>query len=283
MSVRRERILEAPGNPYRLGRHVRHDSRSAAYAIAGTPTSTLVSKRWTRRIPVLDQGDLGSCTGNAAAGWLGTDDATRQGLTEYGGNPIDEAFAVELYGEATQLDSYQGTYPPDDTGSDGLSVAKALVQFDVATGYQHAFSLQAALTALSTLGPVMFGVNWYEDMFDPAADGRLHITGSLAGGHEFVVDEIDVTNQRVWLTNSWGSGWGVQGRAYLTWADATKLLGQQGDVTVPTPVSAPVPPQPTPPSPPAPSGRTPQETALVSVLTNLDAVRDAWVETLPAA
>lgn len=276
MSVRTERIPEAPGNPYRLGRHVRHDTRSAAFAVAGGPSSTLVSRRWTRRGPVLDQGDLGSCTGNAAAGWILTDNAGRAGLTtDADGVLVDENYAVDLYSLATQLDSYPGTYPPDDTGSDGLSVAQALQKTDWASGYQHAFSLQAALTALSTLGPVMFGTEWLNGMFDPDPDGRLRLSGAVAGGHEYVVDEIDVTNQRVWLCNSWGPTWGVQGRAYLTWADATKLLGQQGDVTVPTPVTAPVPPQPTPPTP-TPSGRTPQETALVAAVS-------AWEASLPAA
>lgn len=240
---------ELERNPFRLGRHVRHDSRSREFAVSSGPTSTLVSKRWTRRIPVLDQGDVGSCTGNAAAGWLGTDDATRQGVSMLGGKPVDEAMAVAFYSAATELDSAAGAYPPDDTGSDGLSVAKALQNAGACTGYQHAFSLSAALTALQS-GPVMFGVDWYEAMFDPAADGRLSITGQLAGGHEFVVDEIDVPGQRVWLTNSWGPSWGMQGRAYLTYADAVTLLRRDGDVTVPTPISvgppAPVPPQPVP-------------------------------------
>ena len=277
MSVFRDRIPDAPGNPYRLGRHIHHDSRSAAYAIAGAPASTLVSKRWARRVPVFDQGNVSSCTGNAAAGWLGTDDATRQGLTTWQGQPVDERLAVALYSDATSVDDYPGAYPPDDTGSDGLSVAKALQAAGQCSGYQHAFSLQAALTALSTLGPVMFGTEWLQGMFDPDPDGRLRLTGAVAGGHEYLVDEIDVDRQRVWLTNSWGTSWGMEGRAYLTWADATRLLGQQGDVTVPTPVTAPA-PTPTP----VPSGRTPQETALVTALTNLDSVRDAWVETLPA-
>ncbi|MFC4587824.1 hypothetical protein [Sphaerisporangium corydalis] len=32
----------------------------------------LGDRRWERALPILDQGDLGSCTGNAAAGALGT-------------------------------------------------------------------------------------------------------------------------------------------------------------------------------------------------------------------
>jgi hypothetical protein len=246
-----ERIPETPGLPHRLGRHIRHDPRSAMWPVAGIPTASLASTAWTRRIPVLDQGQLGSCTGNAAASWLGTDDATRQGLTTFQGGPVDEQLALDLYSKATDLDDYAGSYPPDDTGSDGLSVAKALQAFGMVSSYQHAFSLQAALTALQS-GPVLFGTVWYESMFDPdPASGKLTVAqrSGVAGGHEYVVDTIDVELQRIWLTNSWGESWGLDGRAYMTWADAAFLLGQQGDVTVPVPVAAPAPPSPTPPSP----------------------------------
>jgi hypothetical protein len=233
-----ERIPELPGAPYRLGRNVRHDPRSLRYAIAGLPTSTLESRRWKRRIPVLNQGDLGSCTGNAATGWVGTDSSARQGLTEYENMPVDEDLAIALYSAATRFDDFPGDYPPSDTGSDGLSVSKALQSDGLCSAYQHAFSLQAALTALQT-GPVLFGTEWRAEMFHPATDGRLTIQGEVAGGHEYLVDEIDVERKRIWLTNSWKDSWGVDGRAYLTWEDADTLLGRRGDVTVPTPVAAP--------------------------------------------
>ncbi|EFC80881.1 hypothetical protein [Parafrankia sp. EUN1f] len=237
------RIPETPDLPYRLGRHIRHDRRSLRFAVAGVPTSALESKRWTRRVPVFDQGSLGSCTGQAAAGWVGTDNAVRDGasVSPVNGRRVDELFAVALYGVATQVDDYPGTYPPTDTGSDGLSVAKALQQVGLCSTYSHAFSLQAMLTALQA-GPVMVGTVWLTEMFTPAGDGRLRIRGNAEGGHEYLVDEIDVDRKRVWLTNSWGPGFGLDGRAYLTWADMDALLQRQGDVTVPTPIpAAPVP------------------------------------------
>lgn len=289
MTVTYRRI---PSTDPRLGRHVRHDSRSRDYAYP-TAGLTLVSTKHARRIPVLDQGNLGSCTGNAGIGCMGTDpyystislptlirtsqkmnpqevdelvtafqeaQKTRGVMVLPPGADVqpartlayslDEAGAVALYSKATQLDDYPGQYPPTDTGSDGLSVAKALQAAGEISGYQHTFTLNDALLAL-TQTPVITGVNWYEAMFNPDADGRLHPTGAVAGGHEFVVDEIDVENKRVWMTNSWGASWGVQGRAYLTWDDWGTLLGQQGDVTVFTPLTAPA-PTPTPPVPPAP-------------------------------
>jgi hypothetical protein len=241
-------VRRIPSTDPRLGRHVRHDSRSRAYAYP-TAGLSLVSTKHTRRIGVLDQGQLGSCTGNAGIGCIGTDpyyDTLAPALKPF---TLNEEGAVALYSAATKLDDEPGQYPPTDTGSDGLSIAKALQAAGEISGYQHTFSLNDALLAL-TQTPVITGVNWYEAMFSPLADGRLVVDGGVAGGHEFVVDELDVENQRVWMTNSWANSWGIAGRAYLTWDDWGRLLSEQGDVTIFTPLSQPAPtPTPVPPSP----------------------------------
>jgi hypothetical protein len=74
-------------------------------------------------------------------------------------------------------------------------------------------------------------------MFNPDADGRVHPTGSIAGGHEIVARTLDVPGQKVWFDNSWGSSWGVGGKFYLTFTDFGNLLSQQGDVVVLIPKS----------------------------------------------
>lgn len=239
----------------RLGRNVRHDSRSLLYRTPGDETdpTTLTSVRHTRNVPVLDQGDLGSCTGNAATGCLGTGAFSAAGATVLSTTDAaaDEAYAVGVYGAATALDPWPGTYPPDDTGSDGLSVAKVLQSRGLISGYTHALSLNAALAALSKQ-PTIVGIPWHEDSFTPQLDGRLPITGDVAGGHEVVLDELDVENRRAWLTNSWGTSWGLDGRAYLTWDDLGTLLADDGDCTVFVPNTEPA-PQPTPVEPVAPT------------------------------
>lgn len=246
----------------RLGRHVRHDPRSLHYLYPAHLVDGLVSVRHERNIPVLDQGDLGSCTGNAAEGALGTSplfDVLPPGNMA---NPTDdaqtdEAQAVALYSAATKLDSYRGTYPPTDTGSDGLSVAKAAVKAGLISGYMHCTDLDSALKALSQQ-PVITGVNWYEGMDEPDANGLVRVTGQVRGGHEFVLDELDVEGKRIGFTNSWGTSWGLSGRAYIGWDDFERLLSEQGDVTVFTPLSqpapTPTPPTPTPPQPSDPLG-----------------------------
>lgn len=239
-----------PSDP-RLGRHVNHDSRSLAYQVAAAPLSSLKSIRHQRYIPTLDQLRLGSCTGNAGTGCLGTGVfwPTIQPLNILSDTDAlaDETYAVNLYSDATKTDPYPGDYPPTDTGSDGLSIAKVLVQRGLIAGYLHATSLEAFLTALA-VQPVISGTEWLSGMFTPAADGRLRVTGSVEGGHEYVYDELDVENQRVWMHNSWNDSWGIGGRAYFTWGDVETLLAAEGDVTVFVPNTEPS-PSPTPPAP----------------------------------
>jgi hypothetical protein len=240
-------IIDVPGKP--LGRLLNHDPASRSYAVGGpTPAVTRVSVRHTRRVPVFDQGGRGSCTGNATVGACGTS-PFYEAIAPAVEATLDEALAVKVYAKATTLDNVAGTYPPDDTGSSGLAAAKAAQKLGLLSGYLHAFNLDAALDALVT-GPVITGVNWWDSFDDPTKDGELAIApgAQIRGGHEFVVDELDVERQRVWMTNSWSDSWGIKGRAWMTWATWGQLLADDGDATILVPISHPA-PVPTPPAP----------------------------------
>jgi hypothetical protein len=237
------------GHEGRLGRHVNHDPRSRAFAHVASGR-TLVTVRHERKIPVLDQGDIGSCTGNAAVGALGTV-PDWDGLHPTVQVELNEKYAVSVYSAATKLDDYPGTYPPEDTGSDGLSVAKVLLNWGLISEYRHAFSLADALDALQD-GPVITGVSWHTGMDNPSPSGLVSIEGAIRGGHEFVADYYDAATKQVGFTNSWGTGYGVQGRFFMSAVDWGRLLADDGDATIlipakvptPVPTPTPVPPQP---------------------------------------
>ena len=106
---------EAVQNGTRLGRHLVLDARSLGYTveaeIAAAPVP-IVPAEHPPAIPLLDQGDLSSCTGHAGAyhlsALLGAAGLARAGLAGQvlsGASAAgDEQFAVELYPEASQED-----------------------------------------------------------------------------------------------------------------------------------------------------------------------------------
>ncbi|HKT01661.1 MAG TPA: hypothetical protein VJT31_19220 [Rugosimonospora sp.] len=224
MTDRTVQIPEVVMPGMRLGRNIDHDDRSKAFPAM---VAALQTARHERRCPPFDQGQLGSCTGNAMAGALMTDPLYQPG------RDLSEKDAVELYAEATRLDRFPGVYPPDDTGSSGLAVAKAAKREGYISAYRHAFGLQQALGAL-VVGPVITGVKWYSSFDQPLATGEVQITADafVRGGHEFEVNGIDVENRRVWCVQSWGPTWGGlgDGTFWMSWDTWDKLLQEQGDV-----------------------------------------------------
>ena len=242
-------IDEHPG-PGRLGRHVEHDERSRAFPVSeDLLPATYVSATHKIDIPVLDQGQLGACTGNAAEALAGSDPIYPAVPLDLPARPTadpvkDEAQAVAIYSAATRIDNIHGQYPPLDTGSTGLAVAKVAKKLGLISGYQHAFSLDATLKALSVM-PLIVGLHWYEGFDHPDATGHVTIGGSVRGGHEFLLYGIDATQRTVLARNSWGLVYGVEGCFNFSWDDLGQLLGEQGDATVFVPLSSPA-PTPTP-------------------------------------
>jgi hypothetical protein len=221
-----QEIQEKPVAGQRLGRHVEHDPRSRGFQVSAPPV--LKDARHERHCPSFDQGNLGSCTGNAMAGALMTEPFFKDGRS------LQESDAVSLYTRATHLDRLPGIYPPDDTGSSGLAVAKAARESGYITAYQHAFGLQQALGALVD-GPAIAGVNWYDSFDNPNADGECPLTptAQCRGGHEIQLFGIEVEAKRVWVYQSWGPEWGglKNGTFWFSWDTFDRLLHEQGDVT----------------------------------------------------
>lgn len=237
-----------PREDPRFGRLVAHDSRSKAYAL---PAGAYATAKHQRYAPVFNQGRIGSCTTNAGLGALGTGIflttkvklALKQHQLDF-----NDVSALELYRRVTKIDEFRGAYPPDDTGSSGNAVGKLFKQLGLVAGWQHALSLDAALTEL-TKRPVITGVPWYSSFDRVNANGFIHRKSNarVQGGHEFVVDEINVEAEWVGCTNSWGTGYGQQGHFKMSFKLWEALLRERGDVTAFVPFdSAPEPPKPPP-------------------------------------
>ncbi len=221
----------------RLGRHLVLDARSLAYTIEDkiAQWDWAVPIKPAEHLPaigVIDQGRLGSCTGNAGtyavSALYGATGLASVHLDGQSLSPADaardERFAVALYHEATLDDGFPGTYPPDDTGSSGLGVCRALKAAGLIDRYTWAVGLHGLATLLQR-GGVMIGTPWYNAFFQPDAHGFIdsdpHWQNSgIAGGHEVFVealeawDAMDPSKSVVRFVNSWGV-WGDHGRGRM--------------------------------------------------------------------
>lgn len=224
MSVYQQPMPENPGNPYRLGRNLELDSDSLKFLAPQVTTIKPVDH--PSPIPILDQGQLGSCTGNAGTrhvAQLYGADYTKVALDKHtlnGDASNDEQFAIALYHEATVKDGYPGVYPPDDTGSSGLGVCKALKAAGLVSKYTWATTLRSFASMLQS-GSVAIGMPWYEAFFSPDPHGFIDTpnwqSSQIAGGHEIYVrgieawDDHDPTKVVFTLDNSWNTSWGDHG------------------------------------------------------------------------
>jgi hypothetical protein len=227
----------------RLGRNFNHDPRSLLYKVQ--PATVDKSAEWERKVPIFDQGNLGSCTGNAEVGLLGTLPFFPT-LTKAQQDSINEALAVKIYSDATHIDPYSGEYPPEDTGSDGLSVSKAAKALGYIKGYVWATSVSEAQTLIQQ-GPFIIGTLWTSNMDKPNSAGVITNpqSGSVRGGHEYECWKRDAEADLWWFFNSWGDSWGYRGMFAYNSAGLDALLQRGGDITQSVALDKP-PPEPTP-------------------------------------
>lgn len=217
-----------------LGRVLQHDPRSRDYVSEqATKLQTVTHRHYG---PPLDQTPWGACTGNALAQLLNTA-PFHIPYHRY----LKEADALRIYGRATEIDSFPGVfnasnpYAPNsrDTGSSGLAVAKAGVEFGYFNSYTHAFGIGQAL-ATAVVTPFITGTDWMSDMDHPDEKGFVTPTGTLRGGHEYLGFGINVEEEYLLFLNSWGRwGWRGTGVFKMRFPDYNTLLERQGDVTVP--------------------------------------------------
>jgi hypothetical protein len=215
----------------RLGRHIRHDPLSRNFTFVPKMTGGPLKEVHHRRYGLpFDQGQIGSCTGNAVAGICNTAPVhiPRHRL-------LTEEDAVKIYSRATQLDAWDGQYPPNDTGSDGLSAAKAAAEMGLITAYHWAFGIDQALLALQEK-PFVTGTYWKEGMDEPDEHGFVKPTGQVRGGHEYeclgYLPRHDPLDSILVFENSWSLEYGKRGRFYMRVRDYGDLLEQDGDVTI---------------------------------------------------
>lgn len=224
----------------RLGRHVLHDPRSLAYWHRRTATAP-VAVLHERRIRILDQGNVGSCTTNAQVGECGTEPMFSS-LSPAQQASLDEPLCVAMYSEEEVAEGF-GPYPPNDEGGTGLYAAKVALKRGLIKGYTHMLSV-ADMTDAMQKYPLSIGINWYDSFDEPPASGILSIGrgAGVRGGHQLVLRGVDPGKQQFYGDNSWSESWGPLGGSFILGFDTMdRLLGEDGDATQSLPLDVPAP------------------------------------------
>lgn len=196
------------------------DEASRRFLAAAAPTVHTCMHRHDRK-PLRQW--LGSCTGHSAAQALNT---RRLHKPRWPYKTDDDA--MDYYTWATQHDIYRGQMPEEDTGSSVLAAAQAVRSFGQIERFNWSFGYDHMLGTLM-LDPVIVGTLWLENMFEPDSKGFLDIAGPVAGGHAYLIIGFNARDDYFTILNTWGQGWGRNGRAKIPGPAMRRLIEDDGE------------------------------------------------------
>ena len=186
-----------------------------AMVLPGVPTPLPLTKMWRGGLLRNNQGSVGACVGMAGANWM-------QCWPTY--TRITNQTGFDLYNACKAV-------PDAWPGQEGTS-SRFLMEVLRAQGrvarYLWGTTPAEVNEWVRGVGPVLVGIEWTRDMFNPDADGTLRPTGTVVGGHEVLVRGYDHRRDRYRIRNSWGSEWGDRGEAWIRAADLVHLLFERG-------------------------------------------------------
>jgi hypothetical protein len=230
------------------------DFRDQMYvaSLVEVPRERLLADYRQRKIPVLDQGEEGACTGFALATVVHYLLMTRTVCGTPASQKNERTFNLRpvsphmLYRMARRYDEWAGE---DDEGSSARGAMKGWHKHGVcalatwpAAGKGRSSTLfseeraQDALSrplggyfrvnhrdivamhaALAEVG-ILYATSWVHAGWDDVGrDGRIALRKGNLGGHAFAIVAYD--GDGFWIQNSWGPKWGHHGFCHLTYDD----------------------------------------------------------------
>lgn len=137
--------------------------------------------------------------------------------------------AIGLYHGAQMFDQWPGEAGAY-AGSSVRGGAQALRKRfggnnPIVAAFSWAQSLDAVLDALlGGISPVVVGTLWRQGMFEADENGFIAPRGRNAGGHAYLLTGANAKEEKIRITNSWGSEWGNGGHAWIAFRDMETLL-----------------------------------------------------------
>ena len=167
---------------------------------------------------VLDQGHSPHCVGFSWTGW---------GICTPVIDKWSNADGDRFYYKCKVLDGE----PKAEDGSSVRTGAQVMKNEGRIQAYFFAHSIQEAAFYVSSYGPVVLGIDWYNQMFNPV-NGIVKPAGGIAGGHAILWYGVDV--QYATLRNSWGKSWGKNGDCKILLTDLQRIFLDNGEACAAT-------------------------------------------------
>lgn len=179
--------------------------------------ATLPPYRFHGGREAVDQGNTPRCVGYSARNWL----QNSLVMTRIGDGPSGDL----IYAEAQKIDGW----PMPHDGSSVRAGAKVLQTIGYIQSYVWADSIDTIKIYILQNGPVIIGSNWTANMMQPDNNNFVHATGNVVGGHAFCLVGYSSKLTAFRILNSWGRGWGNQGRAWISEQDMASLFSNQAE------------------------------------------------------
>lgn len=212
----------------------REMSKDAEHLLPKRPAAAkgIIRRHWSSS-GVLDQGSTSQCVVYACDKFLTTFPVKNPGFLT----------AQERERVYKEVQRDYDEWPGDNY--DGTSVRgmmKWLHKKGFISGYKWGFDVETVVNHVLAYGPIEMGTIWDASMSNPDREGYIwpDADDSDDEGHAWTIIGADKERRHkrwglvgaVRMINSWGPGWGQQGRAWITFDHLDKLLKLAGEAAV---------------------------------------------------